>query len=95
MDTCWQGKEHGTLCTEQQIHLCRGINKLGVGVAGRQGYKYVGVKLKMARLLLLAALAVLFPVVVYGAQCAQSEESMCVFTCNGTIFNLTEVFQYP
>ena len=30
-----------------------------------------------------------------AAQCAQDEESLCVFTCNGTRFNLTEVFQYP
>ncbi|XP_019857460.1 PREDICTED: uncharacterized protein LOC109585778 [Amphimedon queenslandica] len=49
----------------------------------------------MARLVFLAALAVLLPVAVFGAQCAQSEESMCVFTCNGTMFNLTDVFKYP
>jgi hypothetical protein len=32
---------------------------------------------------------------IWAAQCAQSEESLCVFTCNGTQFNLTGVFPYP
>ncbi len=30
-----------------------------------------------------------------GAQCAQDPDFPCVFTCNGTQFNLTDVFDYP
>ena len=32
---------------------------------------------------------------VEAAQCAQDLRSPCVFTCNGTQFNLTDVFDFP